>query len=142
MIEIIDFKDIQGQIPNTYGYISLGGFKFPDKFKESIYIQSGYYKVTCKVGEKTIDLIVVQTGYFSDSAIVLGDLTNIPGEFLIDQEELYTSLKDKIEKLNPKVEDFLDVDRYGVFGFQGTTSTAASSIINNLTCQIDYVTKS
>lgn len=142
MIEIINFEDIQGQIPNTYGYFSLGGFKFPDKFKESIYIQSSYYKVKCKVGDKIVDLIVVQTGYFSDSAIVLGDLTNIPGDFLVDQEELYTALKDKIEKLNPKVDDFLDVDKYGVFGFQGTTSTSASTTVNNFTCKVDYVTKS
>lgn len=138
MIEIIDFKDIQEQIPDTYGYISLGGFKFPDKFKESIYIQNGYYKATCKIGEKTVDLIIVQTGYFSDSAIVLGDLTNIPGEFLVDQEELYKALFDKIDSIcihKEKENDWKNVI------YQGTTSTA-SSIVNNFTCKVDYVTKS
>lgn len=138
MIEVINFEDFKGQIPNTYGYISLGGFKLPDEFKESVYIQSDYYKATCRVGEKEVDLIIAQTGYFSNSAIVLGDLTNIPGEFLVDQEELYKALKDKIEKLNPKIDNPWSIDWSGV---QGTTSTA-SSIVNNFTCKVDYVTKS
>jgi hypothetical protein len=135
MIEVINFEDFKEQIPNTYGYISLGGFKLPDEFKKSIYIQSDYYKATCKVEEKTVDLIIAQTGYFSNSVIVLGDLTNIPGEFLVDQEELYTALEIEMEKLNPKIDNSWSIDWSGV---QRTTST----VFNNFTCKVDYVTKS
>lgn len=138
MIEVINFEDFKGQIPNTYGYISLGGFKLPDEFKKSIYIQSDYYKATCKVEEKTVDLIIAQTGYFSNSVIVLGDLTNIPGEFLVDQEELYTALEIEMEKLNPKIDISRSIDWSGVEWIQGTTST----VFNNFTCKVDYVTKS
>lgn len=139
MIEIINFEDFKGKVPNTYGYISLGGFKFSDEFKEGVYIQNDYYKATCKIGDKKIDLIIVQTGYFSNSAIVLGDLTNIPGDFLIDQEELYTAIKDKIKELNPKIDHAWIADWYGrVQGTNSSTSTA----VNNFTCKVNYATKS
>lgn len=134
MIEVINFEGFKEQIPNTYGYISLGGFKLPDIFKESVYIQSNYYKATCRIGERTIDLIIAQTGYFSNSVIVLSDLTNIPGEFLVDQGELYTALEIEMEKLNPKIDPW----RVNWSEVPGTTST----IDNNFTCKVDYVTKS
>lgn len=138
MIEIINFEEFrEDQIPNTYGYISLGKFKFPDEFKGSIYIQSSYYKATCKLREKIVDLIIVQTGYFSDSAIVLGDLTNIPGDFLIDQEELYKVIGDKMKELNPRIDNPWSIDWHGV---QGTSSSV--STINNFTCKVSYDTKS
>lgn len=131
MIKVINFEGFKEQLPNTYGYISLGGFKLPDEFN---YIQSAYYKATCKIGERTVDLIIVQAGYFSDSVIVLGDLTNIPGEFLVDQKELYMALEIEMEKLNPKIDQWM-VNWSEV---PGTTST----IDNNFTCKVDYVTKS
>lgn len=128
MIEIIDFGDFKEKIPNTYGYISLGEFKLPDEFE---YIQKDYYyKATCKIGEKTIDLIVVQ---IYNSATVLGDLTNIPGNFLVDQEELYTALRNKIKELTLRIND-----QWGI-GWKDTTSTTTSSITNNFTY---YDTKS
>lgn len=126
MIEIIDFEDFKGKIPNTYGYISLGGFKLPDEFKEGV--QNDYYKATCKIDEKKVDLIIVQAGYFCNSVIVLGDLTNIPGNFLVDQEELYTALKNKMEKLTPEVDNPWSIDWSGVSSIMhGTTSTTSTS---------------
>lgn len=134
MIEIIDFEDFKGEIPNTYGYISLGGFKFPEEFKKTVYIQSDYYKATCKVGGKIIDLIIAQTGYFCNSAIVLGDLTNIPGDFLIDQEELHVALRNKIEESAQRIN--IDQLSIGWEDYQGTTT---STTVNNFTY---YDTKS
>lgn len=138
MIEIINLEDFKGEIPNTYGYISLGGFKLPDEFKESIYIKSDYYKATCIVEDKKVDLIIVQTGYFCNSAIVLGDLTNIPGNLLIDQEELYAALIDKINKLNPNINNPWSIDWSGVQG----TASITSNMINNFSLKVNYDTKS
>lgn len=137
MIEIINLEEFKkGQIPNTYGYISLGGFKFPEEFKKTVYIQSDYYKATCKVGEKIIDLIIAQ---FCNSAIVLGDLTNIPGDFLIDQEELHVALRNKIEESIQRI-SIIDQWSIGWEDYQRTTtSTAAPTIVNNFTY---YDTKS
>ena len=137
MIEIINLEEFKkGQIPNTYGYISLGGFKFPEEFKKTVYIQSDYYKATCKVGEKIIDLIIA---HFCNSAIVLGDLTNIPGDFLIDQEELHVALRNKIEESTQRI-SIIDQWSIGWEDYQRTTtSTAAPTIVNNFTY---YDTKS
>ena len=37
MIEVINLMPYQEKIPNTYGYISLGGFELPKKFDKTLY---------------------------------------------------------------------------------------------------------
>ena len=150
MIEVINLMPYQEKIPNTYGYISLGGFELPKKFEKTLCYLEDYFKAICKVDNKEFDLIIVHGG--SNQAIVLGDLTNIPGNLLVDQEELYSELKKKIEELHPFSDDynpwFCIDDKtiestfsvLGTPGVQGTASNVLST--KNYTVKVDYGTKS
>ena len=148
MIEVINLMPYQEKIPNTYGYISLGGFELPKKFDKTLYSLEDYFKAICKVDNKEFDLIIVHGR--SNQAIVLGDLTNIPGNLLIDQEELYYELKEKIEELHPfsddhnpwfwTMEDTLSVLGTPSVGVQGTASSVLPD--KNYIIKVDYGTKS
>ena len=146
MIEVINLMPYQEKIPNTYGYISLGGFELPKKFDKTLYSLEDYFKAICKVDNKEFDLIIVHGR--SNQAIVLGDLTNIPGNLLIDQEELYYELKEKIEELHPFSDDhnpwfWTMEDTLSVLGTPGVQGTASSVLLNkNYIIKVDYGTKS
>lgn len=152
MIEVINLMPYQEKIPNTYGYISLGGFELPKKFDKTLYYLEDYFKAICKVDNKEFDLIIVHGRY--NQAIVLGDLTNIPGNLLIDQEELYYELKEKIEELHPfyddqnpwfwTIEDNTMEATLSVLGTPGVQGTTASSVLpdKNYIIKVDYGTKS
>lgn len=149
MIEVINLMPYQEKIPNTYGYISLGGFELPKKFDKTLYYLEDYFKAICKVDNKEFDLIIVHGR--SNQAIVLGDLTNIPGNLLIDQEELYYKLKEKIEELHPFYDDqnpwfwtIEDEATLSVLGTPGVQGTTASSVLpdKNYIIKVDYGTKS
>ena len=147
MIEVINLMPYQEKIPNTYGYISLGGFELPKKFDKTLYYLEDYFKAICKVDNKEFDLIIVHGR--SNQAIVLGDLTNIPGNLLIDQEELYYELKEKIEELHPFSDDhnpwfWTMEDTLSVLGTPCVQGTTASSVLStkNYTVKVDYGTKS
>ena len=151
MIEVINLMPYQEKIPNTYGYISLGGFELPKKFDKTLYSLEDYFKAICKVDNKEFDLIIVQGRY--NQAIVLGDLTNIPGNLLIDQEELYYELKEKIEELHPfsdyhnpwfwTIEDKTMESTFSVLGTPGVQGTASSVLPDkNYIIKVDYGTKS
>ena len=142
MIEVINLMPYQEKIPNTYGYISLGGFELPKKFDKTLYYLEDYFKAICKVDNKEFDLIIVHGR--SNQAIVLGDLTNIPGNLLVDQEELYSELKKKIEELHSwfwTMEDTLSVLGTPSVGVQGTIASNVSST-KNYTVKVNYDTKS
>ena len=151
MIEVINLMPYQEKIPNTYGYISLGGFELPKKFDKTLYYLEDYFKAICKVDNKEFDLIIVHGR--SNQAIVLGDLTNIPGNLLIDQEELYYELKEKIEELHPfsddhnpwfwTIEDKTWEATLSVLRTPGVQGTASSLLPNkNYIIKVDYGTKS
>lgn len=148
MIEVINLMPYQEKIPNTYGYISLGGFELPKKFDKTLYSLEDYFKAICKVDNKEFDLIIVHGR--SNQAIVLGDLTNIPGNLLIDQEELYYELKEKIEELHPWFPWFWTIDdktmeaTLSVLGTPGVQGTTASNVLStkNYTVKVNYDTKS
>ena len=146
MIEVINLMPYQEKIPNTYGYISLGGFELPKKFDKTLYSLEDYFKAICKVDNKEFDLIIVHGR--SNQAIVLGDLTNIPGNLLIDQEELYYELKEKIEELHPFSDDhnpwfWTMEDTLSVLGTPGVQGTASSILPDkNYIIKVDYGTKS
>ena len=146
MIEVINLMPYQEKIPNTYGYISLGGFELPKKFDKTMYSFEDYFKAICKVDNKEFDLIIVHGR--SNQAIVLGDLTNIPGNLLIDQEELYYELKEKIEELHPFSDDhnpwfWTMEDTLSVLGTPVVQGTASSVLPDkNYIIKVDYGTKS
>ena len=146
MIEVINLMPYQEKIPNTYGYISLGGFELPKKFDKTLYSLEDYFKAICKVDNKEFDLIIVHGR--SNQAIVLGDLTNIPGNLLIDQEELYSELKEKIEELHPFSDDhnpwfWTMEDTLSVLGTPVVQGTASSVLPDkNYIIKVDYGTKS
>ena len=146
MIEVINLMPYQEKIPNTYGYISLGGFELPKKFDKTLYSLEDYFKAICKVDNKEFDLIIVHGR--SNQAIVLGDLTNIPGNLLVDQEELYSELKKKIEELHPFSDDhnpwfWTMEDTLSVLGTPGVQGTASSVLPDkNYIIKVDYGTKS
>lgn len=152
MIEVINLMPYQEKIPNTYGYISLGGFELPKKFDKTLYYLEDYFKAICKVDNKEFDLIIVHGS--SNQAIVLGDLTNIPGNLLVDQEELYSELKKKLEELHPfsddhnpwfwTIEDKTMEATLSVLGTPCVQGTTASSVLpdKNYIIKVDYGTKS
>lgn len=146
MIEVINLMPYQEKIPNTYGYISLGGFELPKKFDKTLYSLEDYFKAICKVDNKEFDLIIVHGR--SNQAIVLGDLTNIPGNLLVDQEELYSELKKKIEELHPFSDDhnpwfWTMEDTLSVLGTPVVQGTASSVLPDkNYIIKVDYGTKS
>lgn len=103
MITISNIKEYTGNIPNTYGYISLGNIILPDNYYYTEFLYSGslYFKAECELNNKKFDLIIYRLGNYSDKAIVLGDLPDIPGNLLLDQTELFNSLRIELKKFKP-----------------------------------------
>lgn len=99
MIEVLNIKEYDGELPNTYGYISLGNIVIPNTYSGDLYLQSSYFRAECKLGKKDFGLIICRLGNYSNIAIVLGDLPDIPGNLLIDQTELFNNLKIELNKL-------------------------------------------
>lgn len=90
------------EAPETYGYISLGTFKSnPDDL-----VKPGIYKGECESSGKSFDLYLFQIGYTGNYTI-LGDLTCIPGNTLVDNQEIIEALEKKLE-----AEEMLRLSKY------------------------------
>lgn len=134
MIEVLNFKSFPFKEDlKTYGYISLGEFELPFTYQCRTDLRGGHYEATCKLRDKTFDIIIIQVGFYQQSALVLADLTNMPGDLLIDSEELFKLLKNELIRLVGTDSGLPDGDLISNWldGMNGViTSTTTNSIMS------------
>lgn len=85
------------EAPETYGYISLGTLCINRDTGDIIdMLRPGIYKGECDSSGKAFDLYLFKIGT-TGSYSVLGDLTCVPGNTLVDNQELLETLKNELE---------------------------------------------
>lgn len=85
------------EAPETYGYISLGTLGVNRYTRDLVdMLRPSIYKGECDSSGKVFDLYLFKIGATRNYAI-LGDLTCIPGNTLIDNQELLEALEKKLE---------------------------------------------
>lgn len=85
------------EAPETFGYISLGTLCINRDAEHLIdMLRPGIYKGECDSSGKTFDLYLFKIGA-TGSYAVLGDLTCVPGNTLVDNQELLETLKNELE---------------------------------------------
>jgi hypothetical protein len=136
MIEILDFKSFPYKEDlKTYGYISLGEFELPFVYQSRTDLRGGHFEATCKLRDKTFDIFIIQVGFYQQSALVLADLTNMPGDLLVDQEELFKLLKNELLRMVGSTTSSVpdgDLISKWLDGMNGVlTSTVTNNIIGN-----------
>ena len=96
MITIKNLDPIK-EAPETYGYISLGTLRINRDTGDIIdMLRPGIYKGECDSSGKAFDLYLFKIGA-TGSYAVLGDLTCVPGNTLVDNQELLEILKNELE---------------------------------------------
>lgn len=85
------------EAPETYGYISLGTLCVNRDTGDLIdMLRPSIYKGECDSSGKAFDLYLFKIGSTGGYA-VLGDLTCVPGNTLVDNQELLEALKNELE---------------------------------------------
>lgn len=96
MIKIKNLDHIT-EAPETYGYISLGTLCVNRDTGDLIdMLRPSIYKGECESSGKSFDLYLFKIGT-TGSYAVLGDLTCVPGNTLVDNQELLEALKNELE---------------------------------------------
>lgn len=100
MIKIKNLDHIT-EAPETYGYISLGTLCVNRDTGDLIdMLRPSIYKGECDSSGKAFDLYLFKIGTTGNYA-VLGDLTCVPGNTLVDNQELLEALKNELESIMP-----------------------------------------
>ena len=100
------------EAPETFGYISLGTICINRDSGDLIdMLRPGIYKGECESSGKEFDLYLFKIGSTGNYA-VLGDLTCVPGNTLVDNQELLEALKNELESIMPYLNnDYLRTDQ-------------------------------
>ena len=89
------------EAPETFGYISLGTLCINRDAGDLIdMLRPSIYKGECESSGKEFDLYLFKIGTTGNYA-VLGNLTCIPGNTLVDNQELLEALKNELESIMP-----------------------------------------
>lgn len=119
------------EAPETYGYISLGTLCVNRDTGDLIdMLRPSIYKGECESSGKEFDLYLFKIGTTGNYA-VLGDLTCVPGNTLVDNQELLEALKNELESIMPylnndylrteqKIFEPLNVVSTGIYTSSGT----------------------
>ena len=92
MIEVLEYKESSEKYPDTFGYMSLGSMILE---KHNV----GYFSfltMKCLYLKKEFELILLNS-FFTGELLVLGNLDNLPGNFIADREEFMRELKSILE---------------------------------------------
>ena len=92
MIEVLEYKTSSEKYPDTFGYMSLGSMILEEN-------NNGYFSfltMKCLYLKKEFELILLNS-FFTGEILVLGNLDNLPGNFIADREEFMRELKSIIE---------------------------------------------
>lgn len=92
MIEVLEYKVTGEKYPDTFGYMSLGTMTLN---KSKTYYFS-FIRMKCLYLKKEFELILLNS-FFTGEILVLGNLDNLPGDFIADREEFMRELKSIIE---------------------------------------------
>ena len=93
MIEVLEYKVTGEKYPDTFGYMSLGTMTLN---KSKTYYFS-FIRMKCLYLKKEFELILLNS-FFTGEILVLGNLDNLPGNFIADREEFMRELKFIIEE--------------------------------------------
>lgn len=111
MIKIKNLDHIT-EAPETYGYISLGTLCVNRDTGDLIdMLRPSIYKGECESSGRAFDLYLFKIGT-TGSYSVLGDLTCVPGNTLVDNQELLEALKNELESRMPYLNnDYLKTEQ-------------------------------
>ena len=135
------------EAPETYGYISLGTLCVNRGIGDLIdLLRPSIYKGECESSGKSFDLYLFKIGTAGNYA-VLGDLTCIPGNTLVDNQELLEVLKNELESRIPYLNnDYLRTEQNIFDPFNGVSTEiytpSGTKIVSdptkNFTFKVDY----
>ena len=92
MIEVLKYKISSEKYPDTFGYMSLGSMILGEN-------NIGYFSfitMKCLYLKKEFELILLNS-FFIGELVVLGNLDNLPGNFIADRKEFMRELKSILE---------------------------------------------
>lgn len=92
MIEVLEYKTSSGKYPDTFGYMSLGSMIL----EENDIGYFSFFTMKCLYLEKEFELILINS-FFTKELLVLGNLDNLPGNFIADRKEFMRELKSIVE---------------------------------------------
>lgn len=92
MIEVLEYKANNEKYPDTFGYMSLGSMTLEKK--TSCYFT--FITMKCLYLGKKFELILLNS-FFTGELLVLGNLDNLPGNFIANREEFMRELKSIFE---------------------------------------------
>lgn len=88
MIKVLENKLYDNESIDTFGYMSLGSIKLPEKTKYPFFRRL-YLK--CSYLEKEFDLILFNL-FLSEEIMILGNLDCLPGNFIADKDKFHEEL--------------------------------------------------
>lgn len=92
MIEVLEYKANSEKYPDTFGYMSLGSFTTV----ENNVSYFSFVTMKCLYLGKEFELILLNS-IFTGELLVLGNLDNLPGNFIANREEFMEELKSIFE---------------------------------------------
>ena len=107
MIEVLEYKTSSEKYPDTFGYMSLGSMILEEN-------DIGYFSfitMKCLYLKKEFELILLNS-FFTRELIVLGNLDNLPGNFIADREEFMRELKSILESKKYIINSWLEDNRF------------------------------
>ena len=93
MIEVLECKTSSEKYPDTFGYMSLGSMELGG----NILCYYSFLTIKCLYLNKEFELILLSSFFTSGELLVLGNLDNLPGDFIADREEFMRELKSILE---------------------------------------------
>ena len=92
MIEVLEYKANCEKYPDTFGYMSLGSLILGENNISCF----SFVTLKCLYLGKEFELILLNS-IFTRELLVLGNLDNLPGNFIANREEFMRELKSIIE---------------------------------------------
>lgn len=134
MIVVLECKTSSGKYPDTFGYMSLGSMILEEN-------NTGYFSfltMKCLYLKKEFELILLNS-FLTRELLVLGNLDNLPGNFIADRKEFMRELKSIVESNNYLIFHDNRLEKNGIIGYyqydQDTKFTIDNYLKNtSITC--------
>lgn len=107
MIEVLEYKENSEKFPDTFGYMSLGSIIL----EEYNICNFSFITMKCLYLKKEFELILLNP-FFTRELLVLGNLDNLPGNFIADREEFMRELKSILESKKYIINSWLEDNRF------------------------------
>lgn len=133
MIEVLEYKTSSEKYPDTFGYMSLGSMILEENNNSYF----SFLTMKCLYLKKEFELILLNS-FFTGELLVLGNLDNLPGNFIADREEFMKELKSIVESKKYLIfhDNWLETNRFiGYYQYdQDTEFTTDNHGKNIITC--------